>query len=115
GLFNAVIEKFAVTEAGRVGVATGDPRAPLHVAGADATPAVETAEVARFTLPAVQNIKNTNSAGLFLGSFEAGITGRARLDVKLSGTPDNANEFGSTPDVTVLSLSADRTVLLDGG
>jgi hypothetical protein len=54
--------------------------ARLTVTGADATPNVETAEILRLMRHGVAGVKNQNSAGFFVGSFEEGAQGRSQLD-----------------------------------
>jgi len=48
--------------------------------------------------------------GLSVGAFEEGGNGRTRLDIKLSGNPQDSNQWGSIPDVTVMTLQADGNV-----
>jgi hypothetical protein len=95
---------------GNVGIGTTTPGAKLSVDGAPATVDIETAEIMRLARPSVLGVKNTNSAGLSVGSFEEGITGRARLDVKLSGAPTVSNVYGAIPEVNVMSLLANGKV-----
>ena len=64
----------------------------------------------RLMRPGVSGVKNSNSAGLRLGAFEQGVSGRARLDISLSGAPGNANGYGTVPDVMVMSLLANGNV-----
>jgi hypothetical protein len=55
-----------------------DPLIPyprLTVTGVDATPNVDTAEIIRLMRPGVAQVKNQNSAGFFVGSFEQGAQG----------------------------------------
>jgi len=90
------------------------PDAKLHVAGAVGTAGVETAEIIRLLRPIAMNgsntIKRSNSAGLFLGTFEGVVDGKARLDFKLSGAPGQSNAYGRVPDVTVMTLQANGNV-----
>ena len=66
---------------GNVGIGTTTPGAKLSVAGANATPNIETTEVVRLLRPGVTGVKNTNSVGLRVGAFEPGISGRTRQAV----------------------------------
>lgn len=108
------VERMRVTASGNVGVR--DPRAGarLSVGGADATAQVETSEVLRLFRPSVANVKNANSVGLFVGAFEPGPAGAARLDVRLSGAPNAGNEYGYTPNVNALTLLGNGNVGLCG-
>ena len=95
---------------GNVGIGTTTPGAPLHVNGTASTVNIETAEILRLLRPVVPGIKNHNSAGLAVGSFETGANGATRLDVLLSGPPNAGNAYGGTPDQTVMSLLANGNV-----
>jgi len=95
---------------GNLGIGTTTPDIKLSVSGVSSTVNIETSEMVRLTRPAVGGVKNTNSAGFLLGSFETGILGRARLDIALSGTPVDGNVYGTIPDVKVMSLLANGNV-----
>lgn len=95
---------------GNVGIGTTDPKANLSVSGAHSTTQIETAGVLHLLRPGVPTIKNSNSIGLSVGAFEEGIAGKTRLDIKLSGNPQDSNQWGSIPDVTVMTLRADGNV-----
>ncbi|HBL10754.1 MAG TPA: hypothetical protein DD379_05000, partial [Cyanobacteria bacterium UBA11162] len=82
----------------------------LEVAGTTATTEVETQEVMRLVRNGQTGVKNANSVGFKVGSFESGISGKTRLDITLAGHPGNSNEWGYQPDVTVMSLTADGKV-----
>jgi hypothetical protein len=98
----------------------------LTVRGLDATVNVETTEVMRLLRNGVHGVKNSTSAGFYVGAFEPGIIGRGRLDINVSGLPGNQNTFGFVPDVTVMSLlgngnvgigttNPDSRLAIDGG
>jgi hypothetical protein len=70
---------------GNVGIGTNDPQAKLTVSGPNATVNIETEEILRLWSMGIPSVKNTNCASLCLGAFEQGISGRARLDINLSG------------------------------
>lgn len=95
---------------GNIGIGTTEPLANLSVSGANSTTQIETSTVLHLLRPGVPTIKNSNSIGLSVGAFEEGITGRTRLDIKLSGAPQASNQWGSIPDVTVMTLQADGNV-----
>ena len=95
---------------GNLGIGTTTPDIKLSVSGVSSTVSIETSEMVRLTRPAVGGVKNTNSAGFLLGTFETGILGRARLDIALSGIPVDGNVYGTIPDVKVMSLLANGTV-----
>ncbi|HAG85387.1 MAG TPA: hypothetical protein DCL61_30635 [Cyanobacteria bacterium UBA12227] len=82
----------------------------LEVAGTTATTSIETEEVMRLVRHGQKDVKNANSVGFKVGSFESGISGKTRLDITLAGHPGNSNEWGYQPDVTVMSLLADGNV-----
>lgn len=92
---------------GNVGIGTTVPGAKLTVSGINATVNIETAEIVRLSRPVAPRIKNDNTAGLRVGAFETGINGRTQLDIALSGAPNDDNNYGRIPDVTVMSLLAD--------
>jgi hypothetical protein len=86
------------------------PEVKFHVAGSVMSTAVETVEIVRLLRGVTPSIRNPVSAGLRLGSFEAGIVGRGRLDVMVSGTPDAGNQFGNIPNVTVATLNGNGNI-----
>ncbi len=95
---------------GPLAIGTTDPKANLSVSGAPSTTQIETSTVLHLLRPVVPTIKNDNSVGLAVGAFEEGPSGRARLDIKLSGPPQASNEWGRIPDVSVMTLRADGNV-----
>ncbi len=82
----------------------------LDIRGPSATTSVETKELVRLLRPGVSKVKNSNSVGFSVGSFETGSGGKARLDITLSGKPVKANGWGSIPEVNVMSLLANGNV-----
>ncbi|XWK89070.1 MAG: hypothetical protein U7127_03085 [Phormidium sp.] len=82
----------------------------LLVHGASATTEIETKEVVRFVRPGVSGVKNSNSIGFKVGSYEPGIKGKTQLDITLSSDPQDSNNWGNVPDVTVMSFLADGKV-----
>jgi hypothetical protein len=96
--------------AGNVGIGTTSAAVRLAVSGDNATVDIETSEIIRLLRPVASGVKNSNSAGLRLGSFEQGINGKTRLDIALSGAPGSANGWGAAPDITVMSLLANGNV-----
>jgi hypothetical protein len=99
-----------VSSTGNVGIGTSVPIAPLHVHGTTNSTSIFTNLVQNWQIPYVSGVKNANSAGLAVGSFETGIMGRTRLDFLLSGTPNVANNSGRIPDTTVMTLLANGNV-----
>jgi endosialidase-like protein len=93
-----------------VGIGTASPGAKLEVDGPSSTVNIESTEIVQLARPAVSGVKNTNSAGLFVGAFETGILGRTRLDLNVSGLPTAGNVYGTIPDVTVMSLLGNGNV-----
>lgn len=111
---NGNAERLSVLQAnGNVGIGTTAPGTRLAVSGADATVNIETVELVRLLRPGVTNVKNGNSAGLRVGAFETGVSGRTRLDVVLAGAPGNDNGWGSVPNVTVMTMLANGNVGVD--
>jgi hypothetical protein len=80
------------------------------VTGPDAIPNPDTVEIMRLMRHGVPNVKNHNSAGFSIGTFDQGISGRSRLDIKLADRPGEPNTWGSVPDVTVMSLLSNGSV-----
>jgi hypothetical protein len=111
---NSNAERLAILQAnGNVGVGTTAPGARLAVSGTDATVNIETAELVRLLRPAVANVKNTNSAGLRVGAFETGVSGRTRLDIVVAGAPNGDNAWGSVPNLAVMTLLGNGNVGVD--
>ena len=102
--------QFLIRASGGVGIGTAIPQAPLDVNGTSATVNVETKEIFQLTRPSVVDVKNANSAGLFVGASQTGIAGATRLDVNLSGFAGAGNNWGYTPDMNVMTLLANGQV-----
>ncbi len=94
---------------GPLGIGT-EPKSKLSVAGENSTVEIETRDIVHLLRPGVGGVKNDNSAALSVGSFETGISGATRLDIKLSGVPDPSNDWGLKPDKTIMSLQANGNV-----
>lgn len=112
---NTTLSDSVITQAsGNISIgdplSSNGPVAKFLVSGPLASPNIETMEIMRLARPGPSGIKNTNTAGFAVGSFEPGILGQARLDIRLSGLPTNSNVFGTIPDVTVMSLLANGNV-----
>jgi hypothetical protein len=108
-------ERVRITSGGLVQINTNGSAANpntvhLDVIGTDATTSIETADTFYLGRRSVTSVKNANTAGFSVGSFETGISGRTRLDIKLSGGPGAGNSFGRVPDVTVMTLNANGRV-----
>lgn len=87
-----------------------DTSAIMLLMGPDATTDIETKDIAYLMRTAVSGVKNANTAGFAVGAFETGISGKTRMDIKLSGTPGLSNNWGKIPDVQVMTLQADGKV-----
>ena len=87
-----------------------DTVAIMVLMGPDATPDIETKDVAHLMRTAVSGVKNANTAGFAIGAYETGVAGKTRMDIKLSGAPGASNDWGKTPDVEVMTLQADGNV-----
>ncbi|HNX50435.1 MAG TPA: tail fiber domain-containing protein, partial [Thermoanaerobaculaceae bacterium] len=94
--------------AGLVGASHGGPG--VKATGPDATAAAESQQLLQLVRPGVSGGKKANSAGFLVGSFEAGNTGRGRLDVNLNAKADATNDYGAAPETTVMTLQADGKV-----
>jgi hypothetical protein len=107
GLWQAGRERLTIWN-GSVGLGVTDPGAPLEVAGPRAVAFADLREVLRLLRPVEPNVKNPNSAGLFVGSAENGIAGRSLLEFRLANEPGAQNAWGRVPDMAVLRLQARR-------
>ncbi len=106
-------ERMCITADGNVGIGTEGlalSNVRLTIAGPDASTNVETTEVLRLWRPLVTDVKNANSAGFFLGTFEPGGSGGSQLDIKLANNDTASNEWGYKPNATVMSLLSNGNV-----
>jgi len=93
-----------------VGIGISYPSSLVHVSGTAMSTSIETELVTVWDRKSTPAVRNTTSAGLKVGSFEAGINGRGRLDIAVSGTTGAGNGYGAIPDVTVMTLNGDGNV-----
>ena len=102
--------RFTVTAAGSVGIGTTVPETRLHVSASAMSTSIETEHLVRFWRPSTGGVREAVSAGIRVGSFETGISGRGRMDFVVSGAPGAGNNWAFTPDVTVMTLNGNGYV-----
>jgi hypothetical protein len=104
------VERIRINTSGNVGIGTTSPNTKLQINDTQMSVNIETLETLRLVRPVVPAIRNSTSAGIRIGSFEAGAFGRGRMDFCVSGSPNSGNAFGETPDVTVMTINANGNV-----
>lgn len=95
---------------GRLGIGITSPNALLQVNGTMNSTSIFSNVMQAWSVPSIPSVKNTNTAAIAVGSFETGISGRSRMDFMLAGTPAAGNNWGATPDTTVMTLNANGNV-----
>jgi hypothetical protein len=95
---------------GNVGIGTTAPDSKLQITGSAMSTNIETQELVRFQRDGVGGVRNGTSSGIRTGSFETGISGRGRMDLMVSGWPVAGNNWGSIPNINVMSLNGDGNV-----
>ncbi|MBP7653604.1 hypothetical protein KA977_09290, partial [Candidatus Dependentiae bacterium] len=85
---------------GNVGLGGAPHTSKMHIIGNVAEAAIETQEVLRMSRQPRSGVKNANSFGIALGSFETGVNGRSRVDFMLAGQDAGSNNYGWLPNVT---------------
>lgn len=103
-------ERMRVTSSGNVGIGITTPSDLLTVAGTANSTTVFANQMQSWVVPAISGVKNNNSAGIAVGSFEGNGNGRGRMDIRVSGAPGSGNSWGSLPDVTVMTMLGNGNV-----
>jgi len=104
-------EKMRITSNGNVSIGYAwNPDVRLQVLGTAMSTSVETEHIFRLFRGGTASVRNPISAGLRVGSFEAGVNGRGRLDVVVSSFPGAGNQWGTIPDLAVATFNGDGNV-----
>jgi hypothetical protein len=96
--------------AGNVGIGTTIPEAKLHVSEAVVAADVSRKDVFRGTRQGTAAVQNSVSTAFSLGASTIAINPYGVLDIKANGLPGPTNNYGLTPDVTVMSIIGNGTV-----
>jgi hypothetical protein len=102
--------RITINSNGNVGIGTTAPNNLLNVSGTTNSTTVFANQMQSWVVPGIPTVKNSNSAGIAVGSFETGIVGRGRMDLMVSGAPVAGNTWGLVPDVAVMSLLGNGNV-----
>jgi hypothetical protein len=102
-------EMMRLTSSGRVGIGTTTPYSKLHIAGSPALGNTTMEDILYLQRPFNAGISFGQRAVLRLGRYTTESKSATRLDIGLREQPDDTT-IGTAPEVTVMTLRADRKV-----